>query len=319
MNALRAGLYHALAEALADPPEWLARPGCEWPLFESAAGLASSSAAARRAVESLAEVRGESIAARRARYTALFLGPGRPRLCLHESAALSGRLLGPETLAVEKMYRSAGLESIDAELPDHVSLELAFLAHAAAGGHASLERRFIEQHAGRWLPDLGRALARSGDRVYAPIGQLLAGWLTERVHPSRARASANGLRVPAMSQAAACTLCGFCAQVCPAHALVVCETHDTTALLLATTVCVSCGKCERFCEARALRMRAPGEERRAEPEWLVLHRSPRAHCRGCGEPTVSRAELDFVAAKIDQPVWLEYCPGCRQQIVENLR
>ena len=36
------------------------------------------------------------------------------------------------------------------------------------------EKNFIEAHAGRWLPHLGRALAQAGDEVYAPIGELLA-------------------------------------------------------------------------------------------------------------------------------------------------
>ena len=109
MTALRADLYHALAEALGDPPEWLALPGCEWPLFESAARLAPSSVAARRAVEALVRVGAESLTARRVRYAALFAGSGRPRLWLYESAHVSGRLLGPETLAVERLYRAAGL------------------------------------------------------------------------------------------------------------------------------------------------------------------------------------------------------------------
>src|SRR3989304_6750995 len=72
-----------------------------------------------------------------------------------------------------------------AGLPVHASLESAFLAHLAdveqvANPSTSLraglsyEQQFIKQHAGRWLPELGRTLARSGDEVYGPIGQLLA-------------------------------------------------------------------------------------------------------------------------------------------------
>src|SRR5919108_55069 len=75
----RAGLYHALAEALADPPQWLAGPGRTWPLFEAALDCAAFSEAARLAVAMLAEVPAEAPARRRARYVALFAGPGRPR------------------------------------------------------------------------------------------------------------------------------------------------------------------------------------------------------------------------------------------------
>ena len=318
MTNFRADLYHALAEALADPPDWLARPGREWPLFESAVRLTTVSAAARRAVETLAEVPAESLAARRARYATLFVGTGRHQLWLYESAALSGQLLGPETWAVEKLYHAAGLDTIGAELADHASLELAFLSHLAAGGHASIERSFIAQHAGRWLPDVGRAMLRSGDPVYAPIGQLLADWLFEAPHPRRAHTQSSCRRVPVILAAAACTLCGFCVQVCPTRALAVHETEDMTALLLSNSMCMGCGKCERVCETHALAIQSSGEVR-SSTEWRVLRQSPRARCRGCEQPMVSRAELEFVAGQIGRPAWLEYCPDCRPYVMENLR
>jgi nitrate reductase assembly molybdenum cofactor insertion protein NarJ len=168
MTVFPADLYRALAETLTPdgPPVWLARAGREWPLCEIAACLGPTSEGARRAVEALAEVRAESLEARRTRYSVLFGGAGRPRFWLYESAALTGRILGPATFAVEKLYRATGLERVGAELPDHASLELAFLAHLAAVGQDAVlpaERQFIERHAGRWLPSLGRALARSGD------------------------------------------------------------------------------------------------------------------------------------------------------------
>jgi TorA maturation chaperone TorD len=134
---MRADLYHLLAEALAEPPEWLARAGREWPLYDLVVSLAPESDAAQGAVEALAEVRAEALAARRQRYTALFVGPGRPRVWLYESAFLNGRILGPETFAVERAYRAAGVEPIGAELPDHASLELAFLAQLAGMGQVA--------------------------------------------------------------------------------------------------------------------------------------------------------------------------------------
>lgn len=339
---LRADLYGALAEALAEPPEWLAWAGREWPLFEIAVRLAPESGAARRAVESLAEIRAESLAARRKRYTALFIGSGRPRFWLYESAFLSGRLIGPETFAVEQLYRAAGLETAGAELPDHASMELAFLAHLAATGQTEDERLFAKNHADRWLPQLGRALARSGDEVYAPIGQLLADWLRERecARSVRNAREACGVairhpkgsfhipKLPTIPQAESCSLCGFCVQVCPTRALAIRETSAETNLVLKVSACVSCGKCERVCEMRALRLsphppaacaspvRNGAEQERGS---VVLRRSPRAVCPACGQPTISRAELDFVAAQIGYPAWLEYCGDCRPQLMENPR
>ena len=344
---LRADLYGALAEALAEPPEWLACAGREWPLFEIALRLALPSEAVRRAVESLAEIRAESLAARRKRYTALFIGSGRPRFWLYESAFLTGRILGPETFAVEQLYRAAGLETAGAELPDHASMELAFLAHLAATGQTEDERLFAKNHADRWLPQLGRALARSGDEVYAPIGQLLASWLMERkcgmmnaecgMRAKRAEAHSPFIihhssfriqKLPAIPQAESCSLCGFCVQVCPTRALAIRETSAETNLVLKVSACVSCGKCERVCEMRALRLsphppaacaspvRNGAEQERGS---VVLRRSPRAVCPACGQPTISRAELDFVAAQIGYPAWLEYCGDCRPQLMENPR
>ena len=143
-SPLRADLYHALAEALAEPPEWLAEPGGDWPLCEIAVRLAPASAAAGRAIQSLAEIQAEPLAVRRARYAAL-----RPRLCLYESEALTGRAFGEAVLAVERYYRAAGLEVVGAELPDHASVELAFLAHVTAHGARDVERDFLTRRAGR--------------------------------------------------------------------------------------------------------------------------------------------------------------------------
>ncbi len=349
---VRADLYSALAEALAEPPEWLAAPGREWALFEIATRLAADA----RCLSALAEIRAEPLAGRRKRYAALFVGSGRPQFWLYESAFLAGRILGPDTFAVEKLYRAAGLDTLGAELPDHASMELAFLAHLAGHGAEEAERGFIEKHAGRWLPELGRALARSGDEVYAPIGQLLADWLMERKcgmmnaecgMPAR-RAEAHSpfiihhssfriQKLPAITQLDSCTLCGFCVQVCPTRALAIRETSAETNLVLNAGACVSCGKCQQICETEALKLtphppsplpvRTPlrcasgtlRESAEQERGSIVLRESPRAACPSCGQPTISRAELDFVAAQIGHPAWLDYCLDCRPQLMENPR
>jgi len=45
--------------------------------------------------------------------------------------------------------------------------------------------------------------------------------------------------------------------------------------------------------------------------WTVLRESPRARCSRCGQPTVSRAELDFVVSQVGHPAWLDLCQECR--------
>lgn len=322
----QANLYLALAQALAEPPGWLAAPGRDWPLFEAAvyAAQAGSSAAAQ-AVDRLARIPAESLPARRRRYEQFFAGPGRPRIWLYESWYVDGRLLGPAALAVEQVYRAAGLDVAETELPDHASVELAFLgwlARQAAAEPAqavqwqTLARRFISRHAGRWLPSLGRILANTGDPVYAPVGKLLAGWLAEAVVSPQQRAQA-ARRIPAVSRPELCSLCGFCVQVCPTHALHIRETDTETGLVLNPAACIACGKCERTCYAAALRLAAQPD---APTGPAVLRVSPRSVCPGCGQPTVSRAELEAVAAGMGRyPAWLDYCLNCRSGLMERIQ
>ncbi len=323
---VRAEMYAALAEVLADPPDWLAGAGSDWPLFEIAIQAArdDDSAAARRAVESLAAVQPESLTIRRHRYQQLVAGAGQPRLWLYESLYVDGRLLGPSTLAVEQIYRAAGLQAEGAELPDHASLELAFLGWLAKQEAANptqattwqkLTRSFIKQHAGRWLPNLGQALAADGDPVYAPIGQLLTDWLTEMVQPPHRR-DKTGWRLPVMPQTKACTLCGFCVQVCPTQALILRETDIETGLVLNPSACVGCAKCEQICEFEALKMEIQPS---AQTDPVVLCLSSRATCPGCGQPTVSRTELQTIAATLGEwPPWLDYCLVCRSMLMERV-
>jgi TorA maturation chaperone TorD/Fe-S-cluster-containing hydrogenase component 2 len=310
----RAALYQALAEALAEPPEWLAWPGPRWPLFEAAVGCAPFSPAAAQAAGALADLPAEALCARRARYAALFAGPGQPRLWLYESAALTGQLLGPQTWAVERLYRAAGLSLAGSELPDHAVFELAFLGHLAGQGEAALERGFIARHAGRWLPDLGRALAEADDPVYSPIGALLEGWLREAAEPARQRPSRRARpRQPEVRPAEACTLCGFCVQACPTRALTITETDARTELTLWPERCVGCARCERVCHAGVMRMT---QAEHPSAGAVVLRGSPRPACRACGQALVSQAELDYVASQIGRPAWLSYCEACRLRAVE---
>ncbi|MDX1688151.1 MAG: molecular chaperone TorD family protein [Candidatus Promineifilaceae bacterium] len=319
MQEQSADLYLALAEALAEPPPWLEQPGQRWPLYACTEKLAGVSTAAAHAAAAFAQVRSESMQERRARHRALFQSNGRPRFWLHESLYRSGRLLGPEMLEVEQLYRAAGLELSGKELPDHASVELAFLAHLArrgvenpkrAGQWRQMEKLFLKKHAGHWLPTMGRAIAASGDAVYAPIGTLLADWLEELLQPAARKRVLQ--RVPSVDQPA-CTLCGFCSQVCPVRALLIDENDSETILLLSPTRCYGCGKCVRACETSAMTM-SPSHEEQATmgpDEWQILRSSPRANCPACGEPTVSRAELEYVSRQLGHPRWLEYCWRCR--------
>ncbi|MFQ5577654.1 MAG: 4Fe-4S dicluster domain-containing protein [Anaerolineae bacterium] len=230
-------------------------------------------------------------------------------------------MFGPTALDVERVYRAAGVEPEGAERPDHASVELAFVgwlfeqaAADPAAGWQKLARRFIEVHAGRWLPQVGQSLAATGDPVYASIGQLLSGWLAEAAAAPRPKRKA-GASLPAVPRPQACTLCGFCVRVCPTGALLIRETERETGLILNPAACIACGKCERVCEFDALRMTSP---KTPAQEAVALRVSPRPPCPHCGAPTVSAAELDAVAAYLGRrPAWLDYCLNCRPQFMKG--
>jgi ferredoxin len=305
---LRAEVYAVLAELFAEPPNWMDSAGSEWPLFDLLTQFSAESGSTLHHLGRLAGIPSESHDQREKRYTSLFAS-GSTRFWLYESAALTGKILGPQTFELAKLYRATGLEIENAELPDHISLELAFLSHLVGYvGNPAYEKQFIEQH-GKWMIDLGCALAHCGDEVYAPIGELLADWLESFIAPPPpAEGKGQRAMVPVIPSADDCTLCGFCVQICPTHALRIHEDAENTLLNLSPAGCIGCGKCERICEFNAMAMSFSGV---GEGECQTLRQSPRVRCRTCGEPIVSQAEMNFIAAKVGSPDWLHLCLECR--------
>jgi len=303
----RADVYALLAETLTDPPDWMSLPGCEWPLSETVAGLQSEFEAARRCLDLLACIPPEEPHLRQERYNAIF-SSGQSCLWLYESAALTGKILGPQTFEMAKLYRDDGLEPVGAELPDHISLELAFLSRLAG---SSREKGFVESHAS-WMIDLGRALSHSGDEVYAPIGALLADWLESALTPlCFNKKEGKRVRVPSLPHPDDCTLCGFCVQVCPTHALKVLEDAKYTLLVLEGAECIHCGKCEKICEFHALKMGLPTAN---DVNVQTLRQSLHVKCQKCGQPVVSQAEMDYIVSQVGEAEWQHLCLDCRPGI-----
>ena len=319
MPASIADFYQLLAEALAEPPEWFSLPGKQMPLYKAASALAESSLAARKNLDALASIPAERLDARRARYATLFNPEN--GFWLYESAALYGRIIGEETFTLARLYRTAGLETVGAELPDHISIELSFLAFLLSSKeNKDYEKQFLQDHAGRWMPELGHALANSCDPVYAPIGSLLVDFLSERAlkHQPASIGSGESLpgsSLPAIPQADDCTLCGFCSQVCPTHVLTIREDQAETALILRhDLVCTSCNKCAEVCDTKAIEM-VPIEAARTENK--ILHRAERPLCKECDAPLISAAELAYIARQLGNPEWLAYCLDCRPLLMER--
>ena len=102
-------------------------------------------------------------------YTRLFLGPTHIIAQPYGSVWLEEQkiLMGDSTMAVQELYREGGFDIAEdfRELPDHVAAELEFLYllihrendahrngnHEALGDIASLRKRFLHAHLGRWV------------------------------------------------------------------------------------------------------------------------------------------------------------------------
>lgn len=95
---------------------------------------------------------------------------------------------GPEM--VRAFYREAGIGLLAGSLPaDHLSVEMAFLAALAEremglarhglGAEEVRERarRFLGEHVGLWAPRFAREIQAAGSPFYAPLSQVLAGWV----------------------------------------------------------------------------------------------------------------------------------------------
>lgn len=319
-----AALYNGLARALALDvrwPDWLGLAGRQWPLWEPATRLAATGhwPGLADAVANLAEVPAASRSLRQAAFQEVLSGKGSSPTLLYQSHFLQGRLLGPDAMAVEALYRQLGLELDGAEMPDHASVELEFLAYLAENEAVdpvhgaywrSARRLFVLQYAGRWLPAIGARLAKGSDPAWRAVGQLLAAVVA--VPARRPRKETLQARLPQLHNPDACTLCGFCAQVCPTQALWVDEDNEMTRLRLVASLCVGCRKCEQVCDQQALSMYLSEDGVQLAESDAVLRQSPRALCPGCGCATVSTAELAAVVAMLEEhPTWLDYCLECR--------
>lgn len=110
-------------------------------------------------------------------------------------------LCGPSARAVACAYRRAGVDYVPsglADLPDNAGVELGFLSNlcerqraaADAGQLAEAEalvehqRQFVEDHAGRWFPVLGDALAtRAETDLYRGVGAMLRALIEAEQRP----------------------------------------------------------------------------------------------------------------------------------------
>jgi TorA maturation chaperone TorD len=265
-------------------------------------------------------------------YARLFVGPGRPVAHPYESVYREGKVMGDCTVAVRRHYTAERLASEDHFLPDHIAVELEFMAHLARREAEALERddenealaclrrqeAFLREHLGRWLPSFCRKVLTSGahpfyanlaERTWEHVAQDTAQvrtWL-RATEPVDER---NGWTVAVESK---CSLCGLCTRLCPRKALRITQDRDEMCLLFDPTVCDGCAACQQRCPEGAVTV---DPSPRGEEEPVLLISSPLVICPRCGEPYQSTALLARVQQRISGEgaklrSWLTLCPSCK--------
>lgn len=188
----RSGLYRLLARIFrAEPDETLLDQLRQPPLSRA---LLETGVDMRAILPDAPEA--EHLAILGEEFTRLFLGPGE-HISPHESVQLkrgSGVLWGPETRIVKRFIEEAGFDYDEAYhgLPDHICVELEFLAHLAEQEACSIEandearlrsarswqHRFISKHPGKWAANFARKVKTQAVLPFYPaFTGLLPGFL----------------------------------------------------------------------------------------------------------------------------------------------
>jgi len=325
----RARLYQALADVFDSPlPEWLSEPSGDNPLADALVTAARElgSSACHRVIQQLASVPPQDLSMLRARHARLLVGPGLPVVSPYESWHRDAQMVGAASVEVGQWYEAMGAEVPAGELPDHVCMELAFLAYLYRQEAYALEqglteeakvwhkqaRRFLRKHPLKWLPQVGDVLAEKGGAVFGPLGYLVAAFIREEAGLTRGagRATRKKKGFPSLLRSEACGLCGFCVQVCATRALYIHESAVDTKLMFNAERCTSCGACTKICPDDLLVMITEGAD-----ETVALRTSPRVICPSCGNVHVSEAEIEAVVARLEAigPLRqsLMYCVDCK--------
>lgn len=201
-GAARENFCRLLAASYYQPEASLAKEGLFAGLKESAASLDEELGEGARRLEAAFGKKGSDELL--VEYTRLFLGPVEVVARPYGSVWLTKEktLMQESSMAVLELYREGGFDLAEDfhELPDHIAAELEFLYlllfrenralrddDAALTGIVALRRRFLEEHAGRWVPPFCKAI-REGttSEFYRTVAELTDRFV--RLELERARA-----------------------------------------------------------------------------------------------------------------------------------
>jgi TorA maturation chaperone TorD/Pyruvate/2-oxoacid:ferredoxin oxidoreductase delta subunit len=265
-------------------------------------------------------------------YDRLFVGPLPPLVHPYESVyrTLEGRLMGEVTMQVIQSYAEAGVALADGfrDLPDHVAVELEFMAYLAgeeaaarAGGDEALvvthllrQVAFLRDHLTRWIPHFcHRVTEADPDGYYGQAAVTLAAFIVYDL--DLATAAWQSLAFPITSATSPpvnrqvgiwkvafrpersfipCTLCNICTEVCHPNALQLAKDKWEIALIFDPARCDGCDYCIKYCPESILRLDNVATANGSNDRTTQLAVSAIAPCAKCGTPLVPEVMLQRI-------------------------
>jgi ferredoxin len=249
-------------------------------------------------------------------------------------------MMGDPALKVRRFMAAEGMAPAGRTPPDHVSIELAFMAYLTgceatfwemgneekAIRYLDRQASFLQEHLMRWLPQFchrllaGRPHAYYADltrRVQAFVAADLAqvqGWLGHVPdEESGAEDARDWWRVGVEP---GCTLCSICVQVCWPGALHLALEENVTVLSYEATLCDGCAACQRWCPEGTIHVDRVDEC----SVGGELARSAKLACPGCGRLYAPASMVDNVQSRLGEVSEammqrLIMCPDCKTMAV----
>lgn len=266
-------------------------------------------------------------------YNRLFVGPQPQRAHPYESVYRSpdGIVMGEATMQVVRAYTEAGLVLGDdcRELPDHIYIELEFMAYLAreealaranedensAVTHLRRQMVFLRDHLTCWVPYFcNRVIEADPNGYYGQVAVFLADFIVRDVqHTTKAWLNITKSQSPTTApdeerdvggdwkvifrpeRKIPCTLCGICTEVCQPGALDLVKSEWEIELFFNQSKCSGCEYCAKYCPERILRVvhtDSGSDKVNQGPNQMA--NSSVTPCKNCGRPLISESLLTRV-------------------------
>lgn len=281
-------------------------------------------------------------------YSRLFLYPSIRIIHPYESTYVEGQLMGDTAAQIVDSYIDAGLQlnADEHELPDHVSVEMAFMAYLAARAETDTamkwqqyQRSFLFEHLAHWLPQFFKKVEESAihpfyceaasmankiidddlssfsllpldsEKYAIPNPQIGISISSTHEH----QLSVNrypGKRFPNIHidfDLPLCTLCTVCVDNCRSGALAVDCTPRMIRLSFDPARCNGCRKCMRLCPEQAINIIIKSPlTSPPSSQRNVVAKAPRVICPRCNRPHIAEPWLKRLATHLGNGESVQY-------------